>query len=478
MAGHDFLSNLRKNFPYNPTGDQKDLMIAINGFFGDPDPKKSFILKGYAGTGKTTFIQALVKTYERYEYNIVLLAPTGRAAKVMNDYTGKSAGTIHRRIYNMDLGKTGTFRFKAAKNTSQKTLFIVDEASMIAAGEDKSLFKGRSLLTDLIRYVYSGTGCHLIFIGDTAQLPPVGEEGSPALDISYLENKFKLKIHHAELRDVVRQALESGILLHATSLRNRIIAGSGDLVLESGKYPDIERINGNSLLNSLVDAYRQYDSENTLVICRSNKQANRYNDFIRKNIFNYTEGLETGDRLMVVKNNYYWLNDGSSTAFIANGDFIRIKRLLSTEQKYGFSFATAEIDFPDYPLQHKTEVKLLLDTISSETPALSPEQSKLLFENISIKYKKLKKTSERIRAVYDDPYYNALLVKSGYAITCHKAQGGQWQSVFVDSGFVNESGPSPELLRWLYTAFTRASQKLYLVNMHERFFRNNISDRE
>ncbi len=471
MARQDFLNILHRNFPYNPTNDQEKLMKAVKEFFGDPESKKTFILRGYAGTGKTTFIQALAKTYEAFEYNVVLLAPTGRAAKVMNEYSGKTAGTIHRKIYNMDIGKSGTFSFKSAKNHSEKTLFIVDEASMIPAGEDKGLFKGRSLLTDLIRFVYSGTSCHLILIGDTAQLAPVIENESPALDISYIERKFNLTVHHAELKIVIRQALESGILLNATTLRNSIISGTTELLIESGKYPDVERVNGNSLLYSLTENYNHFDIDNTVVICRSNKLANRYNDFIRKNIFNCTESLEEGDRLMVLKNNYYWLSNGSSTTFIANGDFIRIKKLISTEFKYGFTFATAEIEFPDYPLQDQTEVKLLLDSINSETSGLNQEQSQKLFDNLVLKYKKIKKTKERISAVYDDPYYNALQVKFGYAITCHKAQGGQWQAVYVDSGFVNESIMSPELLRWLYTAFTRATQKLFLVNMNDRFFK-------
>ncbi len=446
-------------------------MQVMDSFYKDVTRKKTFILRGYAGTGKTTFIQTIAKTYKEFDYNVVLLAPTGRAAKIMNDYTGQSASTLHRRLYDMGMAKGGSLSIRAAKNKTPNTLFIVDEASMIAAGDDKSLFKGRNILRDLFKYVYSQEDCFLVFIGDTAQLPPVGEEGSPALDENYLVQEFKAKVFSAELKDVVRHALESGILMNATALRILINRNAREPVFKSAGFNDIARVGNHEVMQALMDAYNQKEPENTLVVCRSNKQANRYNDFIRKELLKFYNPLDPGDRLMVVKNNYHWLDHDSQAGFIANGDIIRIAEILRTEKKHGFHFADVRMDIPDYPLQGTLEVKLILDTILSESSALSLEQNKILFEAINNKHKKIKKTADRLRAVYDDPYYNALQVKFGYAITCHKAQGGQWPSVFVDSGFVNEASASTELLRWLYTAFTRASEKLTLVNMHERFFR-------
>jgi len=472
MAESPFLKLLRKNFSYEPTPDQQSLMLLMTEFYNDTKEKKSFILRGYAGTGKTTFIQAIAKTYSHFDYSVVLLAPTGRAAKVMNDYTGRSASTLHRRLYDMAIAKGGSLSVRAAKNKSPKTVFIVDEASMIAAGDDNSLFKGRNILRDLFKYVYSQEDCFLIFIGDTAQLPPVGEEDSPALDADYIEREFKMKVYYTELKDVVRHAEESGILMNATALRILINRNAREPVFKSEGFKDIERVDGNQLMQTLMDAYEEDDPAGTLVVCRSNKQANRYNQFIRKELLNFYEPLSAGDRLMVVKNNYHWLEQDSEAGFIANGDIIRIKEILRTEEKYGFHYADVRMELPDYPLQGSTEVKLILDTISSESSALSSEQNKMIFEAINEKHKKIKKAPDRLRAVYTDPYYNALQVKFGYAITCHKAQGGQWPSVFVDSGFVNETSSSTELLRWLYTAFTRASKKLVLVNMHERYFRN------
>lgn len=472
MAVPQFLKLLRKNFSYEPTSDQQSLMEMMNEFYEDGHAKKAFILRGYAGTGKTTFIQAIAKTYSHFEYSVVLLAPTGRAAKVMTDYSGRSASTLHRRLYDMAIAKGGSLSVRAAKNKTPKTIFIVDEASMISAGDDNSLFKGRNILRDLFKYVYSQEDCFLIFIGDTAQLPPVGEEESPALDPDFIEREFKMKVYYTELKEVVRHAEESGILMNATALRILINRQAREPIFKSEGYTDIERVDGTQLLESLVNAYEKNDPAETLVLCRSNKQANRYNQYIRKELLQFDEDLSTGDRLMVVKNNYHWLDQDSEAGFIANGDIIRVKEIIRTEEKYGFHFADVRIELPDYPLQESIEVKLILDTITSESSALSMDQNKKIFEAINEKHKKIKKAPDRLRAVYTDPFYNALQVKFGYAITCHKAQGGQWPSVFIDSGFVNTAVSSTELLRWLYTAFTRASKKLVLVNMHDRFFRN------
>ena len=385
-------------------------MEVMGEFYESKIAKKTFILKGYAGTGKTTFIKALTKTYSHFDYGVVLLAPPGRAAKVMNDYTGQSASTLHRRLYEMGIAKGGSLSIRAAKNKTPKTIYIVDEASMIAAGDDKSLFKGRNILQDLFKYVYSQEDCALIFIGDTAQLPPVGEDDSPALDNNYIEREFAMTVYSVELKDVVRHAEESGILMNATALRILINRNAIEPIFKSNGYSDIECVQGNELMESITDSYEQNDPASTLVVCRSNKQANRYNDFIRKELLHFYEPLSSGDRLMVVKNNYFWLEQDSNAGFIANGDIIRIKEIIRTEEKYGFNFADVLIDLPDYPLQNSMEVKLILDTIKSESAALSQEQNKSLFDSSNEKYKKIKKATDRHRAVYIDPYYNALQV--------------------------------------------------------------------
>jgi len=462
---------LLDNFPFTPTSDQQNLIIAMSQFLNDDSGKKIFVLKGYAGTGKTSFIKTLVKTLPELDFKFTLLAPTGRAAKVITDYTSVPASTIHRCIYEITPSKGGAIRVKLSANKDEKKIYIVDEASMIASGDDKSLLKGRNLLDDLFSYVFTAKNCSIIFIGDTAQLPPVGEVKSIALDEIYLQTAFRTKVYSVELKEVVRQAQNSGILMNATALRILIGKSASEPILKSIGFNDVELLFNDSLHDSLEQQYSGKNSGNTLIVCRSNKQANKYNSFIRSRLFGYEEAICSGDRLMVVKNNYFWLEKESSTGFIANGDIVRIKKVISTEKKYGFNFADASIEFVDYPGEGEVEVKLLLDTIDSETPSLSQPDMKKLFDEIYNSHSKKGKAKDRLTKTYSDPYFNALQVKFSYAVTCHKAQGGQWPNVYVDSGYMNEAMYNTEYLRWLYTAVTRATVKLFFVNFDERYFR-------
>ena len=417
---------LLSNFSFTPTSDQEKLVDRMSEFLTDDSAKKVFILKGYAGTGKTSFIKTLVKTLPECGYSFCLLAPTGRAAKVITDYTSISASTIHRIIYEITPSKAGTIKVKLASNEVEKRIFIVDEASMISSGDDKSLLKGRNLMDDLFSYVYKTNGCSIIFIGDTAQLPPVGEIFSIALDEKYIEKNFRTKVYTVELKEVVRQAQGSGILMNATSLRILIGKSASEPVLKSEGFKDVEQLFNESLRENLESQYSGKNSNETLIVCRSNKQANRYNNFIRKNFLGYEKVIDSGDRLMVVKNNYFWLEKDSSTGFIANGDIIRIKKVMDTEKKFGFNFADAIIEFIDYPGEGELQVKLLLDTIDSESPSLSQSEFKKLFDEVYNSFSKKLKASARLSKTYTDPYFNALQVKFSYAVTCHKAQGGQW----------------------------------------------------
>ncbi len=461
---------LLEHFPFSPTPDQEKLMTMMSGFLSDSSGGKAFILKGYAGTGKTSFIKSLVKTLPESGFTFSLLAPTGRAAKVITDYTAVEANTIHRMIYEISPGKGGSMKVKLSTNKKEGNIFIVDEASMISSGDDKSLMKGRNLLDDLFSFVDSAKGCQLIFIGDTAQLPPVGEFRSTALDENYIERNYNKKVQHIELREVVRQAKDSGILMNATSLRILISKAASEPVLKKNGFPDIERLERDTINESLEHFYGSRDSGNTLIVCRSNKQANRYNNFIRTKLLGYEDLINSGDRLMVVKNNYFWLEKESSTGFIANGDIIKIKKVLDQEDKFGFSFADVVVNLIDYPDEGDLNVKLLLNTINSESPALSLDDQKKLFEEIYESFGKKMKAAERLTKTYSNPYFNALQVKFSYAVTCHKAQGGQWKNVFIDSGFMNSEMYNTEYLRWLYTAVTRATEKLLFVNFNDQHF--------
>ncbi len=471
MNKTDIQKKLHENFPFDPTADQETLINKISEFLADNSERKVFILKGFAGTGKTSFIKTLVKTIPECGLTFSLLAPTGRAAKVITDYTTVQANTIHRTIYEITPSKGGNIKVKLSNNKEERKVFIVDEASMISSGDDRSLLKGRNLLNDLFNYVFEKKECSLIFIGDTAQLPPVGETTSIALDEKLIEDNYRTKVFTVELKEVVRHAQNSGILMNATSLRILIGKSASEPVLKSEGFSDVKQIFNDSLKDILEQQYSGKNSSDTLIVCRSNKQANRYNNFIRTSLLGFEEVINSGDRLMVVKNNYYWLEKDSSTGFIANGDIIRIKKVLNIENKFGFNFANVIIEFTDYPGEGELEVKLLLDTINSESPSLNQVEFKKLFDEVYNSFGKKTKASARLSQTYSDPYFNALQVKFSYAVTCHKAQGGQWPTVFVDAGYMHEGMYNTEYLRWLYTSVTRATARLLFVNFDERHFK-------
>ena len=456
---------IKTNFPYKPTFEQEKVVKILADFLFCRKTDSLFLLKGYAGTGKTSLIGALVKTLDQLEQKCILMAPTGRAAKVFSHYAGHPAYTIHKKIYRQKSFSNEIDNFSMNDNLHQHTLFIVDEASMIAnEGLSGSMFGTGRLLDDLIQYVYSGQGCRLMLIGDTAQLPPVGEEESPALSADVLKG-YGLEVYEGLLTEVVRQLQDSGILWNATELR-RYIAEEDFFTLPPIKvegFPDIKVIPGNELIEAISDSYDHVGMDETIVVCRSNKRANIYNKGIRNTILYREEELETGDLLMVAKNNYFWTEGCKEIDFIANGDIAVVRRVRREREMYGFRFADVLLRFPDYN-DMELEVKLLLDTLHTETPALPKEMNDKLFYSVMEDYADISVKRERMKKMKADPHYNALQVKYAYAVTCHKAQGGQWKRVFLDQGYMTEDMLSPDYFRWLYTAFTRATETLYLVN--------------
>jgi exodeoxyribonuclease-5 len=454
---------------YHPTGNQEELINVLADFIIDKEKKKAIIVKGYAGTGKTTTISALVRAFRELKIKSILLAPTGRAAKVLTSFSGEIAYTIHKKIYRQKSIRDGFGQFVLEKNLHTNTFFIVDEASMISnqAGENLLFGSGR-LLDDLINYVYSRTGCKLIIIGDTAQLPPVGISISPALDSQKLE-VLGIESVNIELTQVIRQSENSGILLNATYIRNNITK----TIINCPKFKisgfkDIKSISGSDLIEEISTAYSRHGINETIIICRSNKRANKYNQGIRNQIFNYEREIVPGELLMVVKNNYYWADKEERIDFIANGDIIEILKIKKYKELYGFRFADVNIRLVDYNIE--LDACLMLDTLSIDSPALSTEDNKKLFYTIMEDYADLKSKEMQYDKVRNNEYYNALQVKYAYAVTCHKAQGGQWKTVFVDQGYITEDMINIDYLRWLYTAFTRATERLYLVNFPEMYF--------
>ena len=456
---------IKTNFPYKPTFEQENVVKILADFLFCRKMDVLFLLKGYAGTGKTSLIGALVKTLDQLEQKCVLLAPTGRAAKVFSHYAGHPAYTIHKKIYRQKTFSNEMDNFSINDNLHQHTLFIVDEASMIANdGLSGSMFGTGRLLDDLIQYVYSGQGCRLMLIGDLAQLPPVGEEESPALSADVLKG-YGLEVHEAMLTEVVRQLSDSGILWNATELR-RYISEEDFFTLPMIRvegFPDVKVIPGNELIEAIGDSYDRVGMDETIVVCRSNKRANIYNKGIRNTILYREEELETGDLLMVAKNNYFWTEGCKELDFIANGEIAEVRRVRREREMYGFRFADVVLRFPDYD-ELELEATVLLDTLHTESPALPKEMNDKLFYAVLEDYSDITIKRERMKKMKSDPYYNALQVKYAYAVTCHKAQGGQWKRVFLDQGYMTEDMLSPDYFRWLYTAFTRATETLYLVN--------------
>ncbi len=453
---------------FPPTPGQEHFLRRFSEFAADPE-ESIFLLRGYAGTGKTTMMSALTASFG----NIVLLAPTGRAAKVLSGYTGKQAFTIHKHLYRPALTSDGRMMLRLADNHFRKTLFIVDEASMIpdAAIEDASSpFPGVNLLSDLLRYVYNGMGCRLMLVGDTAQLPPVHFSDSPALDPHHLQARFRRKVYQAELTEVVRQQQQSEILSNATSMRE-LLSSEEDRTLKINDRGDVQQLSPRDLPELLHSLYRDYGKENVMVITRTNKSAIQYNRLIRYQTLWLEDEIGGGDSLMVVKNNYHWLPDDHPAGFIANGDVLEVVKTYRFEEKFGFRFAMASLITADQPEQPPFEAMILLTTLHSESPSLTTTEQRKLFDELHAFYEEEEPDKKRRNAlIKKDPYYNALQVKFSYAITCHKAQGGQWPVVFVDQGYLTDEMMNKEFYRWLYTAFTRAAEKLYLLNFNARFF--------
>ena len=470
---HSVVSHILSFFPHQPTDGQMEVCRAMVDFLYDPDPLAAFVLTGYAGTGKTSLVSALIQSAPALKIKTVLLAPTGRAAKVLSGYSGQPAYTIHKKIYQTYMASDGMMRMARAINKHSYTLFIVDEASMI--GLSDGMAGRRSLLEDLIDCVTEGNHCRLMLIGDNAQLPPVGSSESPALDLEYLRTFSHLKLHHGSLTEVVRQQRHSGVLHNATLLRQRIERFAEGEELEDPLFDiegcdDIQRLSGADLTETLNMEYGGDHVEQVVIVTRSNKRANLFNQQIRNRILFKEEEVNAGDYLMVVKNNYYWLDAESEMGFIANGDIIELLSVRNHQELYGFHFVDATLRFVDYPGVAPVDCKLLLETLHSDAPSLTSEEADRLFESVAEDYADIPSKAERLRAIRQNPYYNALQIKFSYALTCHKTQGGQWDTVIVDQGYLTDDMLGREYLRWLYTAITRATQKVYLLNFEDKFF--------
>jgi exodeoxyribonuclease V len=463
-------NHLCKNLGNIPTDDQSVALEKIAAYICENTGDSIFLLTGYAGTGKTSLISSVVKTLDLLRIKSVLLAPTGRAAKVLASFAGKQAFTIHKKIYRQKSSRDGIGNFVLDRNLHRATCFIVDEASMVSNSTgDLSLFGSGRLLDDLVEYVYSGVDCKLIIVGDTAQLPPVGSTLSPALDPQTIK-EYGFGLISAELKQVIRQSETSGILMNATKVRLQI--AENDLMrpaLECAPFRDVKRITGNELIEEISASYSTSGIEGTIIVVNSNKQANRYNEGIRNRIFFREEEISPGDMVMVVKNNYFLTEEEDGIGFIANGDIAEIKRILKYEERYGFKFADMVLRFTDYDME--VESKVILDVLHLDTAALPSDKNKELFHNVLSDYINIKTRRKQYEAVRKDPYFNALQIKFSYAVTCHKAQGGQWERVFIDQGMFNRQEITIDYLRWFYTALTRATEQLYLVNFNEEWFK-------
>jgi exodeoxyribonuclease V len=463
---------IREHIGYAPTPGQEELIGQLGEFIAATGEKEVMLVKGFAGTGKTSMVSGLVKVLPQVNLKFMLLAPTGRAAKMLSLYAGQSAYTIHKKIYRQRSAKDGFGDFVLNKNLFHSTVFIVDEASMIASqGSDLSIFGSGNLLDDLIEFVFSGTHNKLILVGDSAQLPPVGTDLSPALDRYVLESKG-FRVREVFLGDIVRQAMDSGILHNATEVRKRLQdEDSSYPALTTTGFEDIRSIEGSMVTEEISNSYDRYGQDNTIIVCRSNKQANRYNAGIRAQLLGREEEISSGDYLMVVKNNYFWLQESDYVDFIANGDILKVEKILTHQERYGCRFADVVARFVDYP-DLQVNVKIMLDTLMLDAASISNEKNKELYYSVAEDYSEVTPKKKQYEQVKKDPFFNALQVKFAYAVTCHKAQGGQWKSVFVDQGYISEEMLGTEYLRWLYTALTRATEKLYLVNFNNRFLKD------
>ena len=460
-----------KRFPYAPTLMQDKLLVQLSHFVLDKNKQSLFLLKGYAGTGKTTIISTLISNLWHVGLKAVLLAPTGRAAKVIGKYSNRAAFTIHKKIYHPKKEKNGGVKFILQKNKHTNTIFIVDEASMIPDRvSDAKLFENGSLLDDLLFYIYSGNNCKLILIGDTAQLPPVKLELSPALDRHTLSSQYNKDVNEIELNEVMRQHKDSGILVNATELRVKLRNDYFDDFKFDLNYPDIIRLtDGYEIEDAINDTIGNNRVEDTAIIVRSNKRANQYNQQIRSKVLGQENEIATGDFVMIVKNNYYWLKDSNDVGFIANGDICEILEIYNFKDLYDFHFAEVKLRMIDYPNQAPFETVILLDTLHSESPSLSYDDSNKLYQEIAKDYANERSKYKMMLAIKNNIYFNALQVKFAYAMTCHKSQGGQWENVFVEQPYL-PNGQDISYIRWLYTAVTRAQKKLYLIGFKDEYF--------
>ena len=455
---------------FEPTDCQTEMADKVAEFITIEHAKMVFLLKGYAGTGKTTVLSALVRVLDQLKMKTVLLAPTGRASKVLSRYSGKQATTIHKKIYRQQTAN-GYGKFALDRNLHRNTIFIVDEASMISNHpQDNNIFGSGYLLSDMIEYVMSGENCRLIISGDTAQLPPVGFNISPALEEEELKF-FNLEVIKCELTQVVRQANKSGILANATKIRKLLTNEQyqGYWKIKTKTFKDILRIGGADLIEEISGCYHKFGIDETIIVTRSNKRANKFNEGIRRAVLYREEQISNGDLVMSVKNNYYWAKQSEELGFIANGDIAEVIKIRKFEEKYGFHFVNVTLRFIDFK-NVEIDCKIILDTLTSEAPSLTQEDQKKLFEEIAQDYPEIRNKRTLWEKMRENEYFNALQVKFSYALTCHKSQGGQWKAVFLDHGYLTEDMLDHEYLRWAYTAFTRPTEQLYLVNFNKEFF--------
>ncbi len=472
MTSQLFYKLLRDNFPFEPTLKQAIFFQKVADFVINSKNNELFVLKGYAGTGKTTVISTIVNQLINANLKYVLLAPTGRAAKVISNYSNKPAFTIHKKIYFPKKSSSGGVSFTLQPNKFTNTIFIIDEASMISdTNQESKLYENGSLLDDLLSFIDSGKNCKAIFVGDTAQLPPVHLDISPALDIDSLSLHYNKEVHHIELDEVMRQEEDSGILFNATQLREILKSYFIDTYkFNLNAFKDIVRLqDGYDIQDAIQDAFSNYGLEETAFIVRSNKRANQYNEQIRSKILGKENEISSGDYMMVVKNNYFWLKDSDEAGFIANGDIIEILEIRNIKELYGFKFATVKIRMVDYPNQIPFDTILILDTIKSESPSLTYEESNKLYQEVMLDYEDETTKYKKFQKVKNNEYFNALQVKFSYAITCHKSQGGQWNTVFIEQPYL-PNGVDKDYIRWLYTAMTRAKEKLYLIGFKDENF--------
>lgn len=469
MIQDELVYQILQDFGFEPTQDQRKALQTFARFMTDRSENAVMILRGSAGTGKTSLAGAIVKAVIRLRFKVSLLAPTGRAAKVFSLNAGLSASTIHRKIYREKAFNGADGQFSLNDNMFRDMLFMVDEASMISLSQSNTTFGSGRLLDDLVQYVYSsGANCRLLLIGDKAQLPPIGEEESPALRSDVLKS-YGLEVYECDLNEVLRQSQHSGILWNATAIREMITRNTATQLpkIKLKGFADISIVPGNELIESLASSYSAVGIDETMVITRSNKRANIFNQGIRNTILGREEELTTGDLVMVVKNKYLEKDRSTDISFIANGDHAVIRRVRNIRELYGFRFADASLEFPDY---NNTELDtvVVLDTLTTEAPALTHEQNDKLFQSVIEDYADVPRKADRMKQLREDAYFNAMQIKFGYAVTCHKAQGGQWAHIYLDQGYMTDEMLTPDYIHWLYTAFTRATEHLYLVNWNQK----------